>query len=80
MPTHYEVLEISPGSTDSEIKQAYRLSLIKLHPDKQHLPHADTRTVNEDRISQLQLVQKAWQVARKPAASLGIIIHRVRLT
>jgi len=61
MPTYYEVLGILPGCTDAEIKQAYRLALLKLHPDKQQLPTADS-VVIEDKNSQLQLVKKAWQV------------------
>lgn len=58
MPTHYEVLGVQPECTDSDVKQAYRSALLRLHPDKQ-LQFADS---TRDTASLYQLVQQAWQV------------------
>jgi len=60
MPTHYEVLGVSPGCADTEIKQAYRSALLRLHPDKQ-LHAADLGSTDATDL-QFRLVQEAWQV------------------
>jgi len=60
MPTHYEVLGVSPGCADTEIKQAYRSALLRLHPDKQ-LHAADLGSTDATDL-QFRLVQEAWQI------------------
>jgi len=39
--SHYEVLGTSPTATHVEIKKAYRMLSMQLHPDKNDLPNAD---------------------------------------
>ena len=34
MPNYYEILEVSPGATQNEIKKSFRHLALKYHPDK----------------------------------------------
>lgn len=34
MPDYYQILDIPPGSSQSEIKKAYRRKVMELHPDR----------------------------------------------
>ncbi len=36
---YYQLLEISPGASDDEIKKGYYAMAKKYHPDRHHLPH-----------------------------------------
>ena len=43
---HYVVLNISPGATPSEVRDAYRKQIRLWHPDVNDSSDADTRTKN----------------------------------
>ena len=39
--TYYDLIDANPGSTESEIKDAYRDTLKRIHPDRGDHPHAE---------------------------------------
>ena len=59
--THYEVLNVSPDSTLSEIKAVHRSLALKYHPDK----NLGGETNNEtDADVKFIAIQKAWECLR----------------
>jgi hypothetical protein len=73
MPTHYEVLGVSPGATTDEIRAAYRRQARRHHPDT--LPDADPETADAARRT-MAAVNSAWEVlgnrARRHAYDAGL--------
>lgn len=58
-PTHYQVLDVSPGATLGQVRRAYKLQAHRWHPDKhQGSPAAHARFVQ---------VQQAYAVLSDPA-------------
>eukprot|EP01118_Nematostelium_gracile_P005561 TRINITY_DN1766_c0_g2_i1.p1 TRINITY_DN1766_c0_g2~~TRINITY_DN1766_c0_g2_i1.p1 ORF type:complete len:619 (-),score=162.34 TRINITY_DN1766_c0_g2_i1:117-1973(-) len=55
----YEILEISRGATDAEIKKAYRSLSLRFHPDKNKEPGANERYIS---------ISKAYDTLTDPAA------------
>lgn len=49
----YEILEIEPGATPSEIKQAYRTQLARYHPDKVSHLGKDLQKVAAEKTQQI---------------------------
>jgi len=59
---YYKILEVSPQSTNEEIKKAYRLMAVKYHPDKvQHLGE-DIRVAAEQKF---KMVNEAYDRIKK---------------
>lgn len=56
-PTHYEVLNIEPTASESEIKKAYRSMSLKYHPD---------RNQSEDAKTIMQNITGAYEVLSDP--------------
>jgi hypothetical protein len=51
IPTHYDILKISPNASDSEIKRGYRRQLLLYHPDKvQRLPASEREKAEESML------------------------------
>ena len=61
--SHYEVLGTSPTATHVEIKKAYRMLSMQLHPDKNDLPNADEA---------FKVVSNAYQVLRR------CVVHMIK--
>ncbi|KAI3331516.1 hypothetical protein HD806DRAFT_162149 [Xylariaceae sp. AK1471] len=49
--THYDILQATPGATDSELKRAFRHQVLKYHPDKHLMFSADKRKAAAERYS-----------------------------
>lgn len=56
MPTHYEVLGVSPSASTDEVRRAYVDLARALHPDR---TNGDAR--------RMQVVNEAWRVLRDPS-------------
>ncbi len=52
--TPYEVLEISPGASSSEIRQAYRTLANKYHPDKAAHLGPEFQALAEEKFKEIQ--------------------------
>ncbi|KAJ3300793.1 hypothetical protein HK104_003764 [Borealophlyctis nickersoniae] len=63
MPSHYEILQVSPTASEDDIKKRYQRLVLLLHPDKQkqHTSDADPPSSKE-----FQDVVDAWEVLRNP--------------
>ncbi|KAK6461102.1 Diphthamide biosynthesis protein 4 [Scheffersomyces coipomensis] len=61
--SYYDILEISPSSTDSEIKIAYREKLLSTHPDKQSNP---TSTTTSSSSSEIEVIKDAYRTLIDP--------------
>lgn len=58
----YKILEVSPESSDAEVKRAYRKMAVKYHPDKvSHLGQEFQKGANE----KFQKVQEAYETIKK---------------
>jgi curved DNA-binding protein CbpA len=64
MPTHYEVLGVSPAASTDEIRAAYRRLARRHHPDAQ--PDADPARAEEARRTMAAL-NAAWAVLGNPS-------------
>ena len=68
MKNHYLILEVSPLSSDEEIKKAYRNMAMKYHPDRNNDPAAARRMkeVNSShRVLSSPEKRKAYDIALK---------------
>jgi DnaJ like chaperone protein len=60
----YEILEVSPGATDAEVKRAYRKQMSENHPDKlvaRGLPESMIEVAKQ----KTQAIQAAWERIRE---------------
>lgn len=55
--TYYDVLEISPGASLDEIKQAYRKLALQWHPDR-------NRAAQRDAHRRLQMINEAYSLLK----------------
>ncbi len=63
---YYELLEVSPGASDVEIKKAYYAMARKYHPDRHHLPHLrDVEGLLEELFA---MITVAYQELSDPGA------------
>lgn len=70
---YYAVLGVSCNAGQSEIKAAFRRSILSLHPDK--IGNLDT---TKDSVPSYLLVQEAWQVLSNPEAKTAYDKERER--
>lgn len=64
MATHYEVLGISPGASQDEVRAAYRERARRLHPDRL----LDVTPAERERATRrMRDVNEAWRVLRDPS-------------
>lgn len=62
MDAYYKILEITPSTSDEEVKQAYRQMMLKYHPDKViHLGEGVQKAARE----KFQKVQEAYDAVKK---------------
>lgn len=52
--THYDLLGVSPTASPTEIKQAYRLKSLEVHPDKN--PHPDAKVAFDALVASYELL------------------------
>jgi curved DNA-binding protein CbpA len=63
---YYELLEVSPGASDDEIKKGYYAMAKKYHPDRHHLPHLrDVHGLLEELFAKVTV---AYQELSDPAS------------
>lgn len=62
---YYEVLEVSPEASDSEIKKAYRRMAMKYHPDKLEGLGTEVKKAAEEKFIKVQEAYEALQKERK---------------
>jgi hypothetical protein len=63
---YYQLLEVSPGASDEEIKKGYYAMAKKYHPDRHHLPHLrEVQGLLEELFAKVTV---AYQELSDPAA------------
>lgn len=72
MPTHYEVLGVSPAASAGEIRKAYRRHARRLHPD---VTHGAAPASAAAAARAMQEVNQAWWVLRDPARRATYDVH-----
>jgi preprotein translocase subunit Sec63 len=60
-PNHYQVLQLSPGATDQELRQAFRGLSKRYHPDTTTLPAAEAEAA-------FRQLRQSYAVLSDPAA------------
>ncbi len=63
MATHYEILDVPPGATAAQIKDAYRILVQLHHPDRLQQAHSRVRDYAEDRLKR---INEAYAVLNDP--------------
>lgn len=69
VPTHYQVLGISPGATHDEIRRAYRAKARRHHPDARAGSGSSSREERDGATGTLAMatINAAWHILRDPA-------------